>query len=95
MNLLRYLFSTLVVAGAALALAAPAVADEADFVRKMHDQLVFLTPDEILAAGYRVCAAARSGVPASDSVVTVSDELGISVPSAGDLVSLAVVELGC
>ncbi|MCV7283032.1 DUF732 domain-containing protein [Mycolicibacterium flavescens] len=80
---------------AALTFAAPAAADEAEFLRKLQDQYVYLTPDQLLAAGHQVCAAARQGVPASESVMMVRDLLGTSVPAAGDIVSTAVVELGC
>ena len=78
-----------------VAFAAPAVADQSDFVRKLQDQYVFLSAEQLIAAGNKVCAAAVSGVPASDSVATISEDLGISVPAAYDIVSLAVIELGC
>ena len=93
---MRHLFGLLMgVAVAAVAFAAPASADQAEFVRKIQSQYVFLTTDQLVSIGHKICAAARSGVPASDSVMMVSRELGMSVPGAGDVVSTAVVELGC
>lgn len=96
---MRHLFGVPLVvtaaAAAAVAFAAPASADQAEFVRKIQSQYVFLTADQIIAAGQKICAAAASGVPASDSVMMVRDDLGMSVPAAGDVVSIAVVELGC
>lgn len=87
----------MLVAGAAgaVALAGPAAADESEFLRKLQDQYAFLTAEQLLSAGHQVCAAAVSGVPASDSVMMVSHDFGISVPAAGDIVSTAVIELGC
>lgn len=93
---MRHLFGLLIaVAAAAVAFAAPASADQAEFVRKVQSQYVFLTADQIIAAGQKICAAAANGVPASESVMMVRDDLGMSVPAAGDVVSTAVVELGC
>ncbi|OBI76251.1 hypothetical protein A5663_03415 [Mycobacterium sp. E740] len=86
----------MIAAGAgAVTVAAPAAADESEFLRQLQDQYVFLTPQQLLSAGHKVCAAAGRGVPASDSVMMVSKDLGISVPAAGDIVSLAVIELDC
>jgi len=34
-------------------------------------------------------------VPASDAVTTVANDLGVSISAAGEIVSLAVVELDC
>ncbi|WP_326545560.1 DUF732 domain-containing protein [Mycolicibacterium sp. ND9-15] len=79
----------------AVAFAAPAAADQSEFVRKLRERYVFLTAEQLITAGHDVCAAARSGVPASDSVIMVRDSLGISIKAAGDIVSRAVVELGC
>jgi hypothetical protein len=92
----RRIIGVLIAAAAtAVAFAAPAAADQSEFVRKLQQQYVFLTVEQLITAGHKVCAAARSGVPASDSVMMVRDYLGVSVPAAGDIVSLAVIELGC
>ncbi|KUH86508.1 hypothetical protein AU186_06485 [Mycobacterium sp. GA-1999] len=79
----------------AVVVAAPAAADQSEFIRKLQEQYVFLTAEQLIAAGDKVCAATASGVPASDAVMMVRNDLGVSVPAAGDIVSLAVVELGC
>ncbi|MEO3757828.1 DUF732 domain-containing protein [Mycobacterium sp. B14F4] len=92
---MRHLIGLLTAMAAAVALASPASADQAEFIRKIQSQYVFLTADQLISIGHEICAAARSGVPASDSVMMVRNELGMSVPRAGDVVSTAVVELGC
>lgn len=82
-------------AAAAVAVAAPASADQAEFIHKIQSEYVFLTTDQLVSIGQEICAAAASGVPASDTVMMVRDELGMSVSGAGDVVSTAIVELGC
>lgn len=92
---MRHTIGLLITAAAAVAFAAPASADQAEFVRKIQSQYVFLSVDQLISIGQKICAASASGVPASDTVMMVRDELGMSVPGAGDVVSTAVVELGC
>ncbi|KUI33600.1 hypothetical protein AU197_19955 [Mycobacterium sp. IS-1590] len=80
---------------AAVVFAAPAAADQAEFVRKLQEQYVFLSADQLIAAGNKVCANAARGVPAADSMLMVREDLGVSVAAAVDIVSLSVSELGC
>lgn len=79
----------------AVAFAAPAAADQAEFVRKLQQQYVFLSADQLIAVGNKVCANAARGVPAADSMLMVREQLGVSVEAAVDIVSLSVSELGC
>lgn len=91
----RIIGSLILTAAAAIASAAPAAADQAEYVRKLQEQYVFLSADQLISTGHRVCADAARGVPAADTVMRVRDDLGVSVPAAGDIVSMAIVELGC
>nr|WP_228768930.1 DUF732 domain-containing protein [Mycolicibacterium malmesburyense]CRL76335.1 hypothetical protein CPGR_03939 [Mycolicibacterium malmesburyense] len=93
---MRRIIGPLIAAAAtAVAFAPPAAADQAEFVRKLQEQYVFLSADQLVSTGNLVCAEAARGVPAAVTVQRVRDDLGISVSAAGDIVSLAVVELGC
>lgn len=96
---MRHSTGLLIAAAAAaavgVAFAAPASADQAEFIREIQSEYVFLTTDQLISIGHQICAATASGVPASDAVMMVRDELGMSVPGAGDVVSTAIVELGC
>jgi hypothetical protein len=83
------------VAATMLAFALPAAADEDDYLRMLQDRLTFLTTQELLSAGHKVCHATSSGMASSDAVNMVSKDLGVSVPVAVEIVSAAVVELGC
>lgn len=79
----------------AVAFAAPAAADQAEFVRKLQETYVFLSADQLIAAGNKVCANAARGVPAAESMLMVREDLGVSVTAAADIVSIATNELGC
>lgn len=48
-----------------------------------------------MAAGDEACAAARSGVPASDNVVALSNDLGVSTSAAYEIVLASINHLGC
>jgi hypothetical protein len=80
---------------AAVALAAPAVADEDEFVQTMQTSYVFLTDQQLRAEGAKICSTLRGGTPASDAVVMVRNDLGVSISAASEIVSAAVVHLDC
>jgi hypothetical protein len=86
---------SILAACAAVAFAAPASADQDEFVRQLRERYVYLTPEQLITAGNKICALNRSGKPSAESQIMVSEYLGISVPAAGRIVNLANVELGC
>jgi hypothetical protein len=93
---LKYLVRVLLaVMAAAVAFAAPAAADEDEFVRTMQISYVFLSEQQLRSEGARICSVLRSGAPAADAVIMVRNDLGISVSAAGEIVSAAVLHLGC
>jgi hypothetical protein len=82
------------VAGA-VASAAPAAASEDEFVREMQTKYAFLTDQQLRSEGAKICSVLSGGTPASDAVVMVRDDLGVSISAAGEIVSAAVVQLDC
>lgn len=92
--MVRSLLAAVLVAPGALALAAPATADEAGYL-KLREQLAFLSADQLLAEGRRVCRATRSGMGASEAVGMVRRDLGVSSSAATDIVANAIVQLDC
>ncbi len=83
---------------AAVAFAAPAAADEQgqeDFVRPLQTRYVFLSEQQLLSEGAKICGAIRSGQPASDTTMMVRNDLGVSVSAAVEIVSAAAINLGC
>jgi hypothetical protein len=93
----RALLVALAAGSAAVTLAAPAAADEAEYL-KIQDRLAFLSVDQLRTEGARVCQATRSGIPAADIVQMVVHDLrgtGATVAAANVIVANAVTKLGC
>ena len=64
---------------AAAVLSAPSVvADENEYLNKLQDRYAFLTPQQLLAEGQRVCAAERSGVLSPDKTAMVMNDLTVA-----------------
>ena len=75
--------------------AAPAQADEATYLQQLLPKYASLNPQQLLAEGYRVCHAERSGIVSSNSVNMVYKDLAVSMSAASDIVHAAIVDLGC
>lgn len=82
------------VAAWTLAFAAPASADEGDYLM-LQAKLTFLTTRQLLSEGGKVCTATHSGMTSSDAVIMVQKDLAVGVPDAVYIVEAAVVGLGC
>lgn len=94
---MRKLVATVVSAGVGLALvAAPqANADQEAYLDRVQERLAYLSRDQILTEGYKVCQMTRSGHPSTDAIPVIIRDLGVSVPAAAEIIYAAVVELGC
>ncbi len=79
----------------ALLTAAPAQADEATYLKATQTKYVFLSQQQLLTEGYKVCSAAQSGALSSTNAATVQNDLKVSVAAAVDIVAAAVVNLDC
>jgi Protein of unknown function (DUF732) len=91
---------TIAIAGAApatiaVAGAAPDQAADREYLQRLQDQLSFLSAQQLLAEGHKVCDVINQGVGSSNVVVTVSKDLGISLSAATYVVSAAVAEFHC
>ena len=79
---------------AAAVMSAPqAVADEQEYLKPLQDKYVYLTAQQLLSEGNRVCAATQSGALSADTTTMVRNDLGVSVATAGEIVAAAVVRL--
>jgi hypothetical protein len=83
------------VAASSFAFAAPATADEGEYVAALHARFPYLSAEHLLSAGRIVCDATSSGSNSADTLLMVQKKLGVSVPTAGTIVSAAVVHLDC
>ncbi len=79
----------------AMGLAAPAGAQDADYLWLLQDRYRFLTPEQLLSEGYKVCAVIDQGVGSRYAAEMVQQDLGVSPGASMDIVSAATVELGC
>jgi|GEM_PF-2010530 len=75
--------------------ASPAQANESDYLAALQPRFTFLSSQQLLAEGYKVCRATRGGMIAPDAVSMVYKDLSVSMAVANDIVSTAVVDLGC
>jgi uncharacterized protein DUF732 len=89
--------STTTTALAAIAVwgAVPAAAGESEYLRRLQDRFTFLSTQQLLGEGHKVCSALDHGALSSSTVDMVSKDLAVSLSVAGDIVSAAAVELGC
>jgi Protein of unknown function (DUF732) len=78
-----------------LAFAAPASADTGGYLHALQDTYTTLSAQQLLSEGTKICNAIRGGMNSTNAVMMVQRDLGVSVPAAGDMVSAAVVHLGC
>lgn len=93
---MKYLVGVLLSAvAAAVTFAAPAAASEDEFVRTMQATYVFLSEQQLRSEGAKICSVLNGGVPSSEAVVMVRNDLGVSVSAASEIVSAAVVQLDC
>jgi hypothetical protein len=74
-------------------LAAPAAAAEDEYLDRLQDRYRFLTTEQLLTEGYRVCAVTNAGGLSLTAVNMVRDDLDVSINAALDIVTAAVVSL--
>jgi hypothetical protein len=75
---------------AAAVLSAPsAAADETEYLNKLQDRYEFLTPQQLLAEGQRVCAAEGTGVLSPARTTMVMNDLTVGANTALEIVSAA------
>jgi len=79
---------------AAAVLSAPsAAADDTEYLNKLQDRYEYLTPQQLLAEGQRVCAAERSGALSPAKTTMVMNDLAIGTTAALEIVSAAEWDL--
>ncbi|BBY26876.1 DUF732 domain-containing protein [Mycolicibacterium sediminis] len=80
---------------ASLAQAAPAAADNEQFLHGLEERYAFMTPQQLLAAGHKACAVVNTGVPAADASDVIDHQWGLSPSVAMDIVTSAITNLDC
>jgi hypothetical protein len=85
----------LIAGTASLVFAAPAAADNADYLHALQDTYQSLSAEQLLSEGMKICRASRSGMTSPQIVAMVQRDLGESVSAGLDIVSEAIVRLDC
>jgi hypothetical protein len=70
-------------------------ADVGEYLKALQPKYVYLTPQQLLDEGYKACQAAKRGVPGTDTMKIVQDDLAVSVAASYDIVTTAAVRLDC
>lgn len=83
------------VVAAAMAVAAPAAADEDTYVGPLLTTYSYLSRQQLLTEAARVCSVVLAGNPASAAVPMVQKDLLLSVPAALDVIRGAVAYRRC
>ena len=94
---MRYVRLRALIAGAAMsvAFAAPATADASGYLEALQSRYPSLTAEQLLSEGQTVCNAISNGMNGTDATLMVQRHLGVSMSAAGDIVSAAIIHLGC
>src|ERR1700738_2613161 len=82
------------VLASAVAAAAPAAADESEYLRLLQPKYVFLSSQQLLNEGHKVCDAIHRGMISPDAANMVQKDLAVSLATAVDIVGAAGVQLG-
>jgi hypothetical protein len=92
-QLIRIAGAVSVLVGAAVLSAPSAAAGETEYLSKLQDRYEFLTPQQLLAEGHRVCAAERAGALSPAKTTMVMNDLAVSTNTALEIVSAAEWDL--
>ena len=82
-------------AGVAIGVAPPAAAEESAYLNQLSPRLTFLSTQQLLTEGYKVCRYVGVGRPTADAIPLVMKDLEVTVAAALDIVSAAVQQLDC
>ena len=81
--------------GCAIGFAPSAAADDQAYLNSVVPRYAAYTPQQLLNAGYKVCAFIAPGRAAPTAVPMVVEDLKTSTSIATDIVAAAIVELPC
>ena|ERR1700758_1948457 len=79
----------------ALLTASPAQADENAYLQTLQTKYTFLSGQQLLDEGHKVCRAMGNGMASPDAVNMVYKDMSVSMAVADDIVAAAAVDLGC
>ncbi|WP_319447194.1 MULTISPECIES: hypothetical protein [unclassified Mycobacterium] len=92
---MRTFFAVALFAGIAIGTAPPSSADEHEYLHEIQPELAYLSSNQLLTEGYKVCRFLSPGRESSDAVPMVIKDLGVSVAAAMYIVPTAIEQLDC
>ena len=81
--------------GVAIGAAPTAAAEEGDYLEQLQPRITYLTSEQLLAEGYKVCRYVGVGRPTADAIPVVMNDLKVTVAAAMAIIPAAVEELDC
>jgi hypothetical protein len=92
---MKALGAVILAGGIAIGVAPVAAAGESEYLHQLQPKLAYLSTEQLLTEGYKVCRYISVGRPSADGIPMVVKDLGISVAAALNIVAAAVEELDC
>jgi hypothetical protein len=92
-SMIRFAGAMSALVGAAILAAPSAAADQVEYLNKLQDKYAFLTPQQLLDEGNRVCVAESGGSLSPDRTTMVRNDLNVAVGVALEIVSTAEWDL--
>ena len=92
---MKTVFVAVLAIGVAIGVAPPAAAEESAYLNQLSPRLTFLSTEQLLTEGYKVCRYVGVGRPTADAIPLVMKDLEVTVAAALDIVSAAVQQLDC
>ncbi|MGV0645288.1 DUF732 domain-containing protein [Mycolicibacterium sp. XJ2546] len=93
--MVQFARALIVLFAASVIFAPQAAADQDEYLRQLQSRYPYLTAEQLIAEGHKICNVVGQGMPSSDAAMMVREDLGVSIPAAGEIVSAAVGELSC
>ncbi|MBJ7340688.1 DUF732 domain-containing protein [Mycolicibacterium sp.] len=81
--------------GVAIGVAPSAAAAEADYLNQLQPRLAYLSSEQLLSEGYKVCRFIGVGRPSADAIPVVMKDLNVTVAAAMAIIPAAVTQLDC
>ncbi|TPG35861.1 DUF732 domain-containing protein [Mycolicibacterium hodleri] len=81
--------------GIAVGAAPTAAASQGHYLEQLQPRITYLTSEQLLTEGYKVCRYVGVGRPTADAIPMVMNDLRVTVSAAMDIIPAAVEELDC
>jgi hypothetical protein len=81
--------------GTAIGAAPPAAAGETDYLAQLQPRFVYLTADQLLTEGFKVCRYVSAGRATPGAVNMVENDLTVNEFTASTIVGAAIANFGC